>query len=155
MYNVLMQWIEFPPPKSTAQKKIIISRYDLNLIDSFQLASLVYNNIKLGSRIVRYRNRLGGFIEKRQLKEVYGLNASQYERIQKHVYISDQFKPRMLKMAEVDFKTLIGHPYINWSLAKLLLNYREHCEDQCSFDNLLMRKGLDTLKNHPIQYYLD
>lgn len=48
---------------------------NLNTTDSLQLISLKGIGPTFASRIIKYRNKLGGFIYKEQLKEVYGLDS--------------------------------------------------------------------------------
>ena len=51
---------------------------ELNSADSARLTELKCIGASLARRIVNYRNRLGGFINKDQLKEVYGMDDDRY-----------------------------------------------------------------------------
>jgi DNA uptake protein ComE-like DNA-binding protein len=79
---------------------------------------------KLSARIIKYRDKLGGFITVLQLKEVYGLSDSTYGVIVGKVFIEKQFKPRKVLINKVDYTELRKHPYSNHAFAKLLLAYR-------------------------------
>src|SRR3569833_498755 len=55
---------------------------ELNSADSAKLTELKGIGSSFARRIVNYRNRLGGFISKEQLKEVYGMDDDRYAEMQ-------------------------------------------------------------------------
>jgi competence protein ComEA len=65
--------------KPWTEKKI--KKIDINLADSTSWEDLPGIGPVMASRIVRYRNRLGGFANRNQLQEVYGMTDSLYEKI--------------------------------------------------------------------------
>ena len=74
--------------------------------------------------IVDYRNKLGGFIDKQQLLEVYGLDSSRFEIISPYI-ILDSIEIQKVKVNHDDFKTILRHPYIGYEDVKKIVNYRE------------------------------
>jgi len=80
---------------------------------------------KLSSRIVRYRDRLGGFMQLSQLKEVYGLSDSTYQIIFPLLKIGKDFKPKQIDINKAEYTDLRKHPYTNNSFIKLVLAYRK------------------------------
>ena len=77
----------------------------------------------LATRIVRFRDALGGFLEARQLSEVYGITDSSYQRISARL-ICDKTSIRKIEINHVDVDELEKHPYITRKQARLLVNYR-------------------------------
>lgn len=93
---------------------------ELNSADSMQLRAVVGIGEKTVGAILRYRERLGGFVRAEQLAEVPGVTERNYERILKQIYC-DSCKIRKI---DVNFATpneLARHPYLApRSLRKLL-----------------------------------
>ena len=104
-------------------KRIIV--LDINEVDSLDLEKLPAIGEKLSSRIVRYRDRLGGFMQLSQLKEVYGLSDSTYQIIFPLLKIGKDFKPKQIDINKVEYTDLRKHPYTNNGFIKLVLAYRK------------------------------
>jgi DNA uptake protein ComE-like DNA-binding protein len=104
-------------------KRIMV--LDINEADSVDLERLPAIGEKLSSRIVRYRDRLGGFLQLSQLKEVYGLSDSAYQIIFPMLKIEKDFKPKQIDINKADYTDLRKHPYTNTSFIKLVLAYRK------------------------------
>ncbi|WPP50513.1 ComEA family DNA-binding protein [Catalinimonas niigatensis] len=108
-------------PKNIEKESV---SFDINEADSIQLSSLKGIGPVLSSRIVKYRDQLGGFHNKAQWKEIYKISDIALESLAEYAYINDEFKPKPIKINEVDFKTLLKHPYIEYELAKAIMNHR-------------------------------
>jgi DNA uptake protein ComE-like DNA-binding protein len=104
-------------------KRIMV--LDINEADSVDLERLPAIGEKLSSRIVRYRDRLGGFLQLSQLKEVYGLSDSTYQIIVPLLKIGKDFKPKQIDINKAEYTDLRKHPYTNNSFIKLVLVYRK------------------------------
>lgn len=74
-------------------------------------------------RIINYRNRLGGFHSKEQLKEVWGFPDSTYRQLQDRLVVSNTQLVR-ININTADVAVMGKHPYINFKLAKIIYNYR-------------------------------
>lgn len=79
--------------------------------------------VKLADRIVKYREKLGGFYAVEQLKEVYGLNIETYEQIKSHCIVTP-YSLRKININLADNNELYGHPYIG-KMATSIINYRK------------------------------
>lgn len=98
--------------------------FDLNKADTAQFKTVYGIGSVLAARIVRYRERLGGFINTEQLYEVYGLDSAVADRLRKVSYIDNRFKPHQININTADEKELSNHPYIRKSVAKSIVSYR-------------------------------
>lgn len=78
----------------------------------------------LSKRIVNYRESLGGFYDKNQIKEVYGINDSIYNIIENQMVIK-AVQLRKVNLNEASFEELKRHPYISDLLAKQIISFRE------------------------------
>ncbi|MBX2897666.1 MAG: helix-hairpin-helix domain-containing protein [Cyclobacteriaceae bacterium] len=135
-YNSLEAFIQLPErtePNNSYQKtqptvleikEPLRERFDLNTADSAQLIKIYGIGAKLSTRIINYRNKLGGFISIDQLKEVYGLDSAVINRIQAKYNINPNYQPRKLMLNQASEKELSNHPYISYALAKAITTYR-------------------------------
>lgn len=74
------------------------------------------------SRIIKYRDILGGYHKVEQLKEVYGMTDSLYEAIKSYIIV----KPEDIKLIAINTASeeeLYKHPYIR-KMAKYVVSYR-------------------------------
>ncbi|MCH7403842.1 ComEA family DNA-binding protein [Belliella kenyensis] len=89
----------------------------------------------MASRIVKFRDALGGMIAPDQLMDVYGMNEELNERIFEYF----DFTPGVnsfIKINLSDVQELSKHPYINYGSAKVIVAYRQHHGDYRSADDL-------------------
>ena len=97
---------------------------DINSADSISLERLPGIGQKLSSRIIRYRDRLGGFVRVSQLIEVYGLADSVVQLISPMLFIAGQYEPKKIAVNRLGYHELRTHPYIQHDVAKALIAYR-------------------------------
>ena len=97
---------------------------DLNKADTLDFQRLNGIGPSYARRIVAYRNRLGGFINRRQLLEIWGFDTAAYNRISDHVFVaSDSVKK--LDLNTISFKELLKHPYFPYELTRSVILYRQ------------------------------
>ena len=96
----------------------------LNTADTLQLLNLPEIGPYFARNITEYREKLGGFINKEQLLEIYGFDSVRYEIISPYI-ILDSVAVRKVKVNHDSFKTLLRHPYIEYEDVKKIVNHRE------------------------------
>ena len=80
---------------------------------------------KLSQRIIKYRNKLGGFAIKEQLNDVYGLKPEVIERVWQQFSIENPNKNiTKIELNDANIKELAQNPYISYQLAKKIVSYR-------------------------------
>jgi DNA uptake protein ComE-like DNA-binding protein len=104
-------------------REVIIS-FDINTADTSQLKSVFGIGPALASRIIRFRDGLGGFIKKDQLNEVYGLDSTVVNELFQRAFIKNDFVPQKINMNVADEKEFAAHPYIRRGMAKAIVAYR-------------------------------
>ncbi|MFC2188092.1 ComEA family DNA-binding protein [Fulvivirgaceae bacterium LMO-SS25] len=128
---------------------------DINLADSTELQTIRGIGPAYSSRIVRFRDILGGFASIEQLKEVYGLTEETYEAIKPHIIIGEEFELKKLSINSADQAQLSAHPYISYNTARALVNYRKQHGNFQSLEDLSFVKVLSDSVINKIAPYLD
>lgn len=104
--------------KREAPKIISINKADLAEWKSLKGIGEV-----LASRIIKYREKLGGFHSIDQLKEVYGISDSLFRSISPYLK-ADHLNVRKINPNEAELTVLQQHPYISPTLSKQIVSYR-------------------------------
>jgi competence protein ComEA len=108
---------------------------DINSADTTAFISLPGIGSKLASRIVNFRDRLGGFYSIDQIAEIYGLPDSTFQRIKSHLVLQNsQVKKININIATKD--EMKNHPYIKWNLANAIVEYRNQHGNYSSLEDL-------------------
>lgn len=107
----------------------------MNSADSAQLTRVHGIGGSFAIRIIRYRNRLGGFDNKKQLMEVYGIDTTKYKEINDQLTI-DQSKIIKIPINTVSFASLRQCPYLNYKQASAIIEYRTQHGRYSSIDDV-------------------
>jgi len=105
-------------------RAVEFQRIDLNRADSTALIPLPGIGPAFASRIVKYRELLGGYVSYDQLKEVYGLPGETVRMLRDRAFI-DTLAVRKLDLDSVSFRQLLRHPYLGYEQVRTLIRYRE------------------------------
>lgn len=106
-----------------AVEKHPIAKFDLNLADTAQLKTIFGIGEKLSIRIIKYRDKLGGFVSMNQLKEVYGLDSVTISQLKQHSFLDEKSNVKKIDINTSDEKQLAAHPYFS-KVAKSIVAYR-------------------------------
>ncbi len=136
-------------------KKPTITKFDLNTADTTTLKQIRGIGPTLSARIVKYRELLGGFTHKNQLKEVYGLKDSVLLALDTLTFLNQQQELALIAINILNEYELSKHPYIDKKLAKAIVNYRyQHGAIQQAADLYKMHL-IDSLKVKRLVPYLN
>ncbi len=127
---------------------------EINSADSAQLESLPCIGAKLARRLLIFRNKLGGFHQVQQLKEVYGIDTNCLDDIYKKITLNVDLILK-LKINKLDASQLSVHPYIGKFLASAIVAYRQQHGNFSEARDLLKIKILDERKLQKLLPYLD
>ena len=106
-------------------RKVVRNRYmcNLNTADSAALVQLYGIGGYYASRILKYREQLGGsFVSPRQLLEIEGVTQERYSKIEKNIFVREE-DVKGFSILGADRKTLERHPYIGPYAARGILTY--------------------------------
>lgn len=98
-----------------------LSQIDLNTSDSSALVSVPGIGPVFASRIIRYREQLGGYTDVSQLSEVNGLPDS----LMKWFILSDTFSITRIQVNDFSLAELRRHPYIDFYQARAIVEFRK------------------------------
>lgn len=104
--------------KLLAQKNPFPSNININNIDSANLDQLPGIGSAIARRILRFREKMGGFYSPHQMIEIPKIDTTLIEFMMPHVII-DKSQLIMLNV-QVDYKQLYKHPYVGPNKAKIL-----------------------------------
>lgn len=124
---------------SSGKENFII---ELNSADTFELQRLRGIGPSFAKRIVRYRERLGGYIEKSQLLEIFGMDQAKYDMIKDHLMLNPD-SVRRIDLNAVTFKELLSHPYFPFELTKNIMIYRKEHRKFKDKSELLLIKAIN------------
>ena len=96
---------------------------DINKADSAEFEQLPGIGEKLSVRIVKYRDRIGGYTKLEQLKEIYGLQDSNFLKFKHLLVIQKEFIPTKIFINKSTYGDLRKHPYISYVFAKSIMAY--------------------------------
>lgn len=132
-----------------------IAIFDINQADTSQLKSIYGIGPVLSGRIVKYRNLLGGFVNKEQLKEVYGIKEEVYGTLAAKSFIDENYVPEQRNINQDSVKQLASHPYISYNVANAIYNYRQQHGPFEAKSDLLRIHLFDSVLYRNIVPYID
>ena len=143
----IIKYIDIP---TTYQKKIQKSKIEINTANKEELITINGIGEVIAKRIIKYRNILGGFFSLNQLKEVYGINENNFNKIITELKI-DTSKIEKININFANKQELTKNPYINYNLAKKIISYKIN---NGSFNNIDILFSKNIITNNKLKYYL-
>jgi competence protein ComEA len=126
---------------------------EINSADSVTLMSLPGIGRVLASRIIRFRERLGGYYVVDQLKEIYGMSDSTFRSI-RAAFVCNQAEIKKINLNHCEQEQLSKHPYIQWKLAAAIIQYRNQHGPYNNPSDLIKIETLTADKIQKLQPYL-
>lgn len=133
-------------------KPEVVVLVDLNRADKTELKSLPGIGDFYADRIIEYRSRLGGFVSKEQLLEIWKFGDDRLSNLTNQITISDDLKK--LDINKVSFDELRNHPYISYKVANSIVKMRTTRGEFESVDGVLESKLIDITLYNRIKNYL-
>lgn len=97
---------------------------EINTADTLALDKIKGIGIAFAKRIVKYRERLGGFYRKEQLFEVFGIDTPKFNEIKDQIRIEVE-AIRKLNINTAEFEDLKKHPYLSFKQMNAIIQYRK------------------------------
>ncbi len=163
LYNKLKPFVQIPEKpnsKKTSFTKIeqknhsfTTLKLSLNTSDSASFTRVKGIGPTYASRIVKYRDALGGFVSAHQLFEVYGIDSLMLIN-NLDVFEIDSNAVQRININTVQFKTLLKHPYFDYKHVKSIVNYRKQHGNYQSTSDLLKIVVLDSIWLRKVEPYI-
>jgi competence protein ComEA len=114
----------YQPYEKKVYEKKVIANVDINIGDSAAYDGLPGIGAGFSKRIIKFRDKLGGFYKIEQVGETFGLPDSVFQKIKPYLKINvdNIHKININNATEEELKV---HPYIRWQLAKVIIEYRK------------------------------
>ena len=144
-------------PSTKRQTKKLPDNFILQDINSATVKELrVVNGIgdKLASRIINYREKLGGFLINEQLYEVYQLDREVALRVLERFTVIEIPQINKINLNVAGFKEVLSIIYIDYELTKKIFDYRDEVAEIQSLDELKKIDGFPLEKFDRIALYL-
>jgi competence protein ComEA len=100
-----------------------VFRVDINTASQEDLIVLKGIGEVFANRIINYRDLLGGFYDKGQMLEVYGLPEETYIAIEDYIFIETKSQ-KTIAINSATYEELAKHPYLSYKMAKSIVAYR-------------------------------
>jgi competence protein ComEA len=127
---------------------------ELNTADSAKLTGLRGIGPSFAVRIVRYRQRLGGFYHKEQLKEIYGIDSAKYDEIKNQLSVNIDHVSKT-PINTISFNQLRLFPYLRYNQGNAIIQYRQQHGNFKSIADIRNIAIMDAEILRKIEPYLD
>ncbi len=144
--------LKSPLKKSTINKFAVIK--DINVVTAEELKTINGIGDKLSVRIIKFRDRLGGFLLNEQLYDVYGLDVKVADRTLEKFKV---FQPPQIEKININLASaqeIAELVYISYGIANKIIEYRELNGSIKSFDELTEVDDFPSEKLDRIALYL-
>jgi len=136
--------------KKAPEKSVVI---ELNSTDTLELLKVKGIGKVFARRIVAYRELLGGFVNVKQLQEVYGMKPDMFNEISKS-FIVDSTLAKTINLNLITYEDIRKHPYISEYQAKAIIYYRSKVGAIGSINELVKNKIIPREKFALLKSYL-
>lgn len=111
--------------KTQSQSYRKTEKMNINTVDSITLQQIFGIGEVLSARIVRFREKLGGFHSLDQLSEIYHISPEVVQNLKDNSFLPPDNNVNKVNINADEVSTLASHPYISFSLARAIVKHRE------------------------------
>ena len=162
LLNKISPYFKFPEwagknqtvKKTTSKPATETNIKDLNAATAEELRQVYGIGETLSKRIIKFRDRLGGFLVSEQLYDVYGLEPEVVEKALLKFQVFEKPEVGKINVNKANAKELSRLVYINGSLASNIVEYRDKNGLFASLQELSQVDGFPTEKLDRIALYL-
>ena len=152
---IIAPYFKFPDwVKRDIKKKSKVKVLDMNKASAKDIVRVIDGNWQLANRIVKFRKRLGGFLEMSQLDDVYGMSPKTRDLLCRHFRLKSIPEIKKINLNLADLSELTSIVYINDSLAIEIIEERLLRDGFQNLDELKYVEGFPIGKLKHIKLYL-
>lgn len=108
----------------------------------------------LAARIIKYRSKIGGFVSDIQLKDIYGLSLETRKELLNNFPVLSPVQIDVFNINQASVLQIASVPYLDYEIAREIVNYRVLHERIATFEELAKIKGFPSEKIDRIALYL-
>lgn len=149
-------YLKLPKPRSVSfkPKKVVRIKKELNGASETDLQEVYGIGKVYAKRIIDLRNKIGGFLVKDQLNDVWGLASETQNHIWEHFTLDSIPTFKKKNINEITIAELSALHYISPSLASRIVAVRTQKEILTSWEDLNAIQHLDSIKKARLSLYL-
>jgi DNA uptake protein ComE-like DNA-binding protein len=140
-------------PDRYRMERAVLQPFDINTADSAQLVALNGIGPASASRILKFRNALGGFVSPTQFADIYGLDS--VGRVELARLGQIRSTPRRIAINTASAADLDRHPFLSRRQAEVIVRYREQHGAYTSAESLKPIRILDAPTIEKLVPYLE
>ncbi len=123
------------PIKNNGTKTVEKAVIEINNADSATLTTISGIGPAFASRILKYKNRIGGFVSIDQLKEVYGVDSLKFQQIRNQIIVNPASISK-ININLADFDQLKKLPYLSFKQMNAILAFKKQHGNFTSISDL-------------------
>lgn len=143
----------FHSMKIFEKPKIVV--LDINLATKEDLKKVYGIGDGLSERILKEKEKLGGFVSMEQMRDVWGLSDEVIEKLNQSFRLAVIPEVKKIDINNASIKELMKFPYFRYDLAKSIVTYRSMNGEIKSVDDLIKISGFPVDKVKIIALYLE
>jgi len=136
----------FSLPSHCVRPVVKVIHIEINAASKKELSKLKGINYKIASRIINYRNKLGGYYSLAQIKEIHNLTNTTFTALA--TLTVNKYLIKKINLNKVSKYKLKKHPYLTAKQASTIVNYRKKIT---RYDNLEQFKKVYGITSHDIK----
>lgn len=154
-YFKFPEWVNKPKKfySNKSYSREIVPK-DINTATQDELKAVYGIGPALSGRIIKERERLGAFIDVKQVRGVYGLTDSTMTQLNKHFYVTAPLSFKKIALNNASRDELLSIPYFNDYLVDQLIKQRTLRDGFKSWDKVVLTSRFPEEKLELIQLYL-
>lgn len=128
-------------------------KVDINTATQEELQKLYGIGEYFSKKIIEYREKLGGYISKEQLLEIYYFDEDKLENISDRITVAPE-DVNKININTCSADELAKHPYIRWKVANSIVKMRAKYQEYTDINQLLESELIDKALLEKIKPYL-
>lgn len=144
---------KYPMTAFAKKEKIVI--IDINQATQEDLIKIYGIGEAISTRILKYKESLGGFVSMEQMNEIWGLSPEVIEKLNKYFKVSTSSDIKKIDINNASIKELSLFPYFKYPISKNIVTFRSMNGDIKNCEDLTKIKGMSIEKAKIIALYLN
>lgn len=139
----------------TAFVKEVKIQLDINQASQEDLKKVYGIGDGLSERILKEKEKFGGFVSMKQMEAIWGLSPEVVEKLNKDFKVASLPKVRKFNINQMNVKELMQFPYFKYPLAKAIITFRSMNNGIKNIEDLSKISGFPIDKIEIIALYLE